>query len=169
MAVEEKMAEDLFYLSEDSIYQMLENFEKSQMVDQSLVYCFVKAFYLHVAQLYIKQHKLNFNVENFYEKYKQNLKNYYQINNPKIEDVVLDQVLNFFDNSYGLIGTVEISSIDDSYDFRHYVINVFELLRMILGKKSKANIRADLFDKNIRNIIEETEKIWCYIERQKVK
>ena len=83
--------------------------------------------------------------------------------------MVLDQVLNFFDNSYGLIGTVEISSIDDSYDFRHYVINVFELLRMILEKKSKANIRADLFDKNIRNIIEETEKIWCYIERQKVK
>lgn len=169
MTVEEKMTEDLFYLSEDATYQMLESFNKSQMVDQSLVYCFVKAFYLYVAQLYIKQHKLNVNGENFYQKYKQNLKNYYQMNNPKIEDLVLDQVLNFFDNSFGLIGTVEISSIDDAYDFRHYVINVFELLRMILEKKSKANIRADLFDKNIRSIIEETEKIWSYIEKQKDK
>lgn len=164
MTKEEKMAEDLYYLSEDSTYQMLESFSKSQMVDQSLVYCFVKAFYLYATQLYIKRQKLNFNVENIYQKYKQNLKKYYQTNNPKIEDLVLDQVLNFFDNSFGLIGTVEILSIEDSYDFRHYVIHVFELLRMILEKKSKVDIRADLFDKNIRYIIEETEKIWDYLK-----
>ncbi len=166
---EEKMAEDVFFLSEDSTYQMLESFDKSQMVDQSLVYCFVKAFYLYAAQLYIKQHELNFHVENFYQEYKENLKKYYQTNNPEIENLVLDQVLNFFDNSYGLIGTVEISSIEDCYEFRHYVINVFELLRMILEKNSKANIRADLFDKDIRNMIEETEKIWDYIKSQEAK
>lgn len=158
------MAEDLFYLNEDCTYQMLEHFEVSQMVDKSFVYCFTKAFYGYVVKLYKEVKKLQFDFDVFYNAYKENLKKYYQTNNPNIEDVVLDQVLNFFDNSFGLIETVELSSIEDSYEFRHYVINVFELLRMILEKNSKANIRADLFDKDIRNIIEETDKIWNYMK-----
>lgn len=162
------MAEDLFYLSEDSIYQMLAHFSENQMVDQSLVYCFAKAFYGYVAKLYIEKRKLKWNFDAIYGAYKENLKQYYLTNNPQMEEVLLDQVLNFFDNSFGLIETVELSDIDDSYEFRHYVINVFELLRMMLEKNSKANIRVDLFDKDIRNIIEETEKIWDYLRSQKV-
>lgn len=163
------MAEDLFYLSEDSIYQMLAHFSENQMVDQSLVYCFAKAFYGYAAKLYIEARKLKWDFDTIYGAYKENLKQYYLTNNPQMEEVVLDQVLNFFDNSFGLIETVELASMDDSYEFRHYVIHVFELLRMMLEKNSKANIRADLFDKDIRKIIEETEKIWDYMRSQKVE
>lgn len=167
--IEETIAQNLFYLSEDSIYEMLGHFEANQMVDQSLVYCFAKAFYVYVAKLYIKVRKLKLDFDVIYGIYKENLKQYYLANNPEMEDVVLDQVLNFFDNSFGLIETVELSNVEDSYEFRHYVINVFELLRMMLEKNSKSNIRADLFDKDIRKIIEETEKIWDYMRNQEVE
>jgi len=126
------MAEDLFYLSEDSIYQMLAHFSENQMVDQSLVYCFAKAFYGYVAKLYIEKRKLKWNFDAIYGAYKENLKQYYLTNNPQMEEVLLDQVLNFFDNSFGLIETVELSDIDDSYEFRHYGINVFALVRMMV-------------------------------------
>lgn len=154
-----ELAQNLYDSSEDSIYQMLGKFKNNQQVDKSLVYCFTKAFYIHCIKLYIKKKKFQLDFNMLYLDYKENLKKYYQINNPNIEDELLDQILNFFDNSFGLIATVEIFDIGDSYEFRHYTINVFELLRMILEKKSKATIPENIFDSDIRKIIEESEKI----------
>jgi len=160
-------ARDIYYLNEDSIYIMIENFEKEQMIDKTLVYCFVKAFYINVVKLYINNKKTNFEFEELYNAYKENLKIYYKTNNPQIEDIILDQILNFFDNSFGLINTIENNNIEDSYEFRHYTIKVFELLRMILENKSKAFIRENIFDNYIRIIIQEAEKITMYIDAQK--
>lgn len=156
---EKELAQKIYDLSEDSIYQILEKFGSNQHVDKSLVYCFTKAFYIHCVKLYLEKKKSHLDFNAFYLSYKETLKKYYKINNPSIEDGLLDQTLDFFDNSFGLISTVEISNIEDSYEFRHYTINVFELLRMILEKKSQSFIRENLFDKDIKVMIEETDKI----------
>ena len=165
--MEKESANEIYYLSEDNVYKILENFNSNQVVDRSLVYCFMKAFYLFVVKQCIEIYKMNIDFDLMYNEYKENLKNYYKINNPNIEVELLDQILNFFDNSFSLIGTVELTSIDDSYEFRHYTINVLELLRMILEKKSQANIRANIFDNSIREIIDQKEKIMDYIIAKK--
>lgn len=164
---ENEISEKIFYLSEDSIYQILEKFEDNQGVDKSLVYCFIKAFYIHTVKLYLENKQANFNFDTIYQFYKEHLKSYYKTNNPNIEDELLDQILNFFDNSFGLIDTIEFSNLEDSYEFRHYTINVFELLRMILEKKSKATIREDIFDNYIRTIISQTDEILEFIKKLK--
>lgn len=164
---ENEISEKIFYLSEDSIYQILEKFEDNQGVDKSLVYCFIKAFYIHIVKMYLENKQANFNFDTIYQFYKEHLKSYYKANNPNIEDELLDQILNFFDNSFGLIDTIEFSNLEDSYEFRHYTINVFELLRMILEKKSKATIREDIFDNYIRTIISQTDEILEFIKKLK--
>lgn len=163
---EKNIAKDIFYLSEDSIYKIIDEFKNNQVVDKSLVYCYIKAFYIHTVKLYLeKNNKFGLSFDNLYLEYKENLKVYYKTNNPAIYDELLDQVLNFFDNSFGLIDSVELQNIEDSYEFRHYTINVFELLRMILEKKSKEIIRENIFDNHIREMIDETEKILNYIDK----
>ena len=164
---ENEISEKLFYLSEDSVYQILEEFEDNQGIDKSLVYCFIKAFYIHTVKLYLENRKIKFDFEKVYQLYKEHLKSYYKTNNPNIQDELLDQILNFFDNSFGLIDTIEFLKLEDSYEFRHYTINVFELLRMILEKKSKATIREDIFDHYIRTIISQTDQILEYIKKLK--
>ena len=157
-----QIARDLFNLTEDTIYLTLQKFQKNQIVDKSFVYCFTKAFYIHTVKLY-NNTKLDFS--KIYFEYKEYLKQYYKTNNPTIENELLDQILNFFDNSFSLIDTVEISNMEDSYEFRHYTINIFELLRIILENKSKATIRENIFDNDIRMIIEETDRILDYIKK----
>ena len=68
-----------------------------------------------------------------------------------------------FARKMGKLSFVKIKDIEDSYEFRHYTINVFELLRMILEKKSKSIIRENIFDNHIRNIINQIDKIFDVI------
>ena len=160
---EKNIAKDIFYLNEDGVYKIIEEFN-NQVVDKSLVYCFVKAFFVHTVKVYLEKNNVKkFNFDDIYLEYKDNLKIYYKTNNPDIQDDLLDQVMNFFDNSFGLIDSVELQDIYDSYEFRHYTINVFELLRIILEKKSREVIRENIFDKYIKNIIEEKENLLDYL------
>lgn len=165
--MEKNIAKEIFELSENNIYIIIEQFESNQVVDKSLVYCFIKAFYIHTVKRYLNQNTSKLNFDTLYTAYKQYLKLYYKTNNPNIEDDLLDQILNFFDNSFSLIDTVTLNELDDSYEFRHYTINVFELLRMILEKNSKSVIRENIFDNHIRKVIEETEEILKYIHNLK--
>lgn len=153
--MEKQIAKTIYELSESNIYQILEKFEENKGIDKSLVYCFVKAFYLHSAKLYIQ----NKDFDKIYSTYKEILKTYFQTNNPTIEAQLLDQVLNFFDNSYSLINTAEFDKVNDSYEFRHYTINMFELLKMILEKKSNSRINENIFDDYIKIILQEIEEI----------
>ena len=148
-----EIAKSIFYLTEDSIYPMLEILEDNQVVKKSLVYCFMKAFYIHMVKLYFHHNKYNINFDELYFLYKEELKNYYQINNPTIENELLDQILNSFDNSFMLIDSLQFYLIEDNYKFRHYTINVLELLRIILENNSKHTIKETIFDKQIRTII----------------
>ena len=157
---EKQISNEIFELSEQNIYSMLDILNNNPSIDKTLVYCFIKAFYIHSLELILQSHNYNLEFDNIYLEYKENLKSYYKTNNPTISDEMLDDILNFFDNSYGLISSVDIKDIEDSYEYRHYVINVFELLRMILEKKSKSFIRENIFENYTKTIIETTELIY---------
>ena len=141
-------ASELFDLSEDSIYNILEEFNENQNIDKTLTYVFIKAF-------------LNF--DEVYSKYRMYLSIYYKSNNSQISQELLNEILDAFDKSFAIIESLEFNRIEDSYEFRHHIIDSFELLRKILEKKSKCNIRTDIFDKYIADIQEQSEKINNYI------
>lgn len=157
---EKQISNEIFELSEQNIYSMLDILNNNPSIDKTLVYCFIKAFYIHSLKLILQSHNYNLEFDNIYLEYKEKLKSYYKTNNPTISDEMLDDILNFFDNSYGIISSVDIKDIEDSYEYRHYVINVFELLRMILEKKSKSFIRENIFENYTKTIIETTELIY---------
>lgn len=161
---EQEISKDIFDLGEENIYSMLTNLEDKNSVDKSLVYCFIKAFYLHTTKLYIQSQNLALDFDKLYIAYKEILKSYYKTNNPTIEEVLLDDILNFFDNSFSLIATVEFAEIQDSYEFRHYVIKVLELLRIILENNSKAVIRENIFENYTKRIVEQCDKIFVYFK-----
>ena len=97
--------------------------------------------------------------EKIYTQYRTNLENYYKINNLQITNELLSQILEVFDNSYKLIESLGFNNIDDSYEFRHHTIQTFELLRKILEKKSKAEIRIDIFENCIQHLVNDADKI----------
>lgn len=163
---EKEISKYIYELSEGSIYQLIEKLDDTQGIDQSLVYCFIKAFYLHTAKLYSQSIKLNWNFEDLYSEHKQNLKDYYKVNNPNIEDGLMDYILNFFDNSFALIQTIEFREVKDSYEFRHYVIRVFELLRIVLENKSKSVIRENIFEDYTKIVVEQSNKIFDYLKNK---
>lgn len=162
-----EIAKNIFYLSEDSIYLILEVFENNQTLQKSLVYCFMKAFYIHTVKLCFFHNKYNMNFDELYLQYKEELKNYYQINNPTIENELLDQILNFFDNSFMLIESIQFNFIEDNYEFRHYTINVLELLRIILENKSNHEIKETIFDKYIHSIVNQKDEILNFLKNGK--
>ena len=47
---EKNIAKDIFYLNEDVVYKIIEEFN-NQVVDKSLVYCFAKAFVIHTVKV----------------------------------------------------------------------------------------------------------------------
>ncbi len=159
---ENEISKDIFDLGEENIYNMLTNIEDKNAVDKSLVYCFIKAFYLHTAKLYLQSQNLILDFDKLYAAYKEMLKGYYKTNNSTIEEALLDDILNFFDKSFALIATVEFTEIQDSYEFRHYVIRVLELLRIILENNSKSVIRENIFENYTKIMVEQCDKIFIY-------
>lgn len=148
-------ASELFDLSEDSIYNILEEFNENQNIDKTLTYVFIKAFYIHIAKVILDKENISLNFDEVYSKYRMYLSIYYKSNNSQISQELLNEILDAFDKSFAII--------ESSYEFRHHIIDSFELLRKILEKKSKCNIRTDIFDKYIADIQEQSEKINNYI------
>ena len=154
----EEIAKFIYEVSEENVYKILEKFDSNPNIDKSLTYIFVKAFYIHVFRLKVKNNNQDF-FEKIYTQYRTNLENYYKINNLQITNELLSQILEVFDNSYKLIESLGFNNIDDSYEFRHHTIQTFELLRKILEKKSKAEIRIDIFENCIQHLGNDADKI----------
>ena len=92
VSLEKEISKTIFEMSEQTIYQMMENLKQNNAVDQSLVYCFMKAFYLHTAKLYLESQKAKVDFHEMYKRYQEYLKNYYKINNPDLEEDLLVQL-----------------------------------------------------------------------------
>lgn len=162
----ERIAKDIYYLSEERIYDVIEKLKNNQNIDQTITYVYIKALYMHLIQKY---YAIKNNQEDFmqiYEKYKRNLKDYYVTNNSNISNELLDDIMQIFDNSYQFLETLQFKNINDSYELRHHIIACMELLRKILENKSKSQIRVDIFDNSIGKIKDEADEILDYIRKE---
>lgn len=152
-------SKNIYELSEDLIYEILDRFGSNQNIDKVLTYVFIKAFYIHSIRLYLSSRcRLDLFDEVYFE-YKNNISEYYKINNKGISEELLNDILESFDKMVEMMETMNFKEINDSYEFRHYIILCFDLLRKILENKSKSPIRIDLFDNHISKLKEKAEEI----------
>lgn len=160
-----EITKNIYIISEDSVYDVIDRLKHTQNIDQTLAYVYVKAFYMHCVQKYysIKNNQEDFN--QIYNEYKNNLKEYYKNNNSGISEDLLNDILQMFDKSYEFLETLQFKDINDSYAFRHHTIDCMELLRRMLENKSKSQIREDIFDNSIRILKEKAEEILDYIRK----
>lgn len=111
-------ASELFDLSEDSIYNILEEFNENQNIDKTLTYVFIKAFYIHIAKVILDKENISLNFDEVYSKYRMYLSIYYKSNNSQISQELLNEILDAFDKSFAIIESLEFNRIEDSYEFR---------------------------------------------------
>jgi len=161
-----QIAKDVYMLSEENVYKILDSFGKNQNVDITLTYCFVKAFYIRVVAVYMRNHGRAEDFDGIYSEYKRELLEYYKKNNENIPDDLLKDIAEAFDKSFDIIESLDFKMIEDSYEFRHHIVDTFELLRKILEKKSKEDIRVDIFENHVSKIKAEAEDIIVYIEKE---
>ena len=158
-----EISNNIFEISEETIYNIIEKFNNNQSIDKTLTYVYVKAFYIHIIRIYLSNKNNIEKFEDIFNEYRNKISTYYKSNNSQISDELLGDILNAFDTSFNIIESLDYKNLADSYELRHHVIDSFELLRIILEKKSKTNIRIDIFENDISEIRNETEKILDYV------
>ena len=102
-------ASELFDLSEDSIYNILEEFNENQNIDKTLTYVFIKAFYIHIAKVILDKENISLNFDEVYSKYRMYLSIYYKSNNSQISQELLNEILDAFDKSFAIIESLEFN------------------------------------------------------------
>lgn len=154
---------NVFEMSEVTIYNVIEKFNKNQSIDKTLTYVYIKAFYIHIVRIYLSNRNNEDKFEAILNEYRNKIETYYKCNNEQISKELLEDILNAFNASFNIIESIDFKNLSDGYELRHHVIDAFELLRIILEKKSKTNIRTDIFENNISEIKKQSEEILDYI------
>lgn len=149
----------IFDMSEDVCYDILDRFGNNQNVDKTLTYIFIKTYYVHAIRLYLSSRCKIDLFDDIYMEYRNNLLEYYKINNTQISEELLQDISKSSDTMLEMLESMDFKEINDSYEFRHYTILCFGLLRNILEKKSKAEIREDLFDNFVSKIKDKADEI----------
>ncbi len=157
---------EIFNLSEDMIYSIIDKFNNNQNVDKSLTYVYIKAFYLHNVKRDLENNKKIENFDEIYSEYKNEISKYYKTNNLGISEELINDILEAFDKSFEIIDSIGFKDLDESYEFRHYIVVTFELLRKILEKKSNSEIRVDIFENSISSLKDTAEKIIDYSRKE---
>lgn len=155
-------SKNIYNSSEDLIYKILERFENNQNVDKTLTYVFIKTFYIHCIRLYLSSRCRIDIFDDIYMEYRNNILEYYKINNAQISEELLNDISKSSDTMLEMLESMNFKEINDSYELRHYTILCFDLLRKILENKSKNQIRVDLFDNHISEIKEKADEIISY-------
>ena len=153
---------NIYNLSEDLIYEILERFESNQSIDKTLTYVFIKVFYIHVIRLNLSIKNRMDIFDDIYMEYRNNILEYYKINNSGISEELLGDISKTSDTILEMLETMNFKEINDSYEFRHYTIICFDLLKKILENKSKNSIREDLFDNYISKIKDKADEIGMF-------
>ncbi len=155
-------ANNIFEMSEETIYNVIEKFNQNQSIDKTLTYVYIKAFYIHLVRIYLTNKNNMDYFENILDEYRKKISTYYKSNNEQISSELLEDILNAFNASFNIVESINYKDLSDGYELRHHVINSFELLRIILEKKSKTNIRVDIFENSISEIKNQSERILDY-------
>lgn len=158
-------SQNIYSLTEDLIYEILERFGSNQDVDKTLTYVFSKIFYIHSIRLYLSSRCRMDLFDDIYVEYRNNILEYYKINNQGIAEALLNDILKTADTMLEMLESMDFKEINDSYEYRHYIILCFDLLRKILENKSKHPIRVDLFDNFISKIKEKAEEMIDYTSK----
>ena len=87
------------------------------------------------------------------------------MNNNQIPLELIGDIKDAFDKSFEIIESLEFTDIYDGYEYRHHIISIFELLRKILEKKSKNQIREDIFENHITSFRNKSEEIMEYLDK----
>ena len=130
-------SQNIYSLTEDLIYEILERFGSNQDVDKTLTYVFSKIFYIHSIRLYLSSRCRMDLFDDIYVEYRNNILEYYKINNQGIAEALLNDILKTADTMLEMLESMDFKEINDSYEYRHYIILCFDLLRKILENKSK--------------------------------
>ncbi len=154
---------NIFEMSENTIYNVIGKFNQEQSIDKTITYVYIKAFYIHIVRIYLTNKNNMDYFEDILDEYRNKISTYYKSNNEQITKELLDDILNAFTASFNIVESINYKNLNDGYELRHHVIDSFELLRIILEKKSKTNIRIDIFENDISEIRNETEKILDYV------
>lgn len=154
---------NIFEMSENTIYNVIGKFNQEQSIDKTITYVYIKAFYIHIVRIYLTNKNNMDYFEDILNEYRNKISTYYKSNNEQITKELLDDILNAFTASFNIVESINYKNLNDGYELRHHVIDSFELLRIILEKKSKTNIRIDIFENDISEIRNETEKILDYV------
>lgn len=157
---------EIYNLSEDTIYTIIDKFNNNQNLDKSLTYVYIKAFYLHNIKRDLENNKKLENFDEIYSEYKSEISKYYKDNNEGIREDLINDILEAFDKSFEIIDSIGFKALDESYEFRHYIVAVFEILRKILEKKSNSVIRVNIFENSISNFKDTAEKIIDYSRKE---
>ncbi len=154
---------NIFEMSENTIYNVIGKFNQEQSIDKTITYVYIKAFYIHIVRIYLTNKNNMDYFEDILDEYRNKISTYYKSNNEQITKELLDDILNAFTASFNIVESINYKNLNDGYELRHHVIDSFELLRIILEKKSKTNIRIDIFENDISEIRNQTEKILDYV------
>ena len=154
-----EFSKHIFDMSEDISYEILGRFENTQNIDKSVTYIFVKTYYIHTIRLYLSSRCKIDLFDDIYIAYRESLLEYYKINNSQISEELLNDISKTSDTMLDMLESMDFKEINDSYEFRHYTILCFELLRKILEKKSKEMIKEDLFDNFISKLKNKADEI----------
>lgn len=160
---------NIFEMSEETIYNIIEKFNNNQSIDKTLTYVYIKAFYIHIVRIYLTRTTYMDKFEDILSEYRKKISTYYKSNNSQISNELLEDIINAFNKSFEIIESLEYEDLDDGYELRHHVISSFDLLRQILEKKSKTNIRTDIFENNISEIRNQSEKIIEFVSKCNIK
>lgn len=154
-----EFSKKIYDMSEDVCYEIIDKYNANQDVDKTITYNFIKTYYIHVIRLYLSSRCRIDIFDDIYIEYRNNLLEYYKINNSKISEDLLNDISKSSDTMLEMLETMNFKEINDSYEFRHYTILCFDLLRKILENKSKHGIRQDLFDNSISKLKEKADEI----------
>lgn len=161
-----EFANTIFEMTEKTSYRFIEMFEETQRIDETITYVYIKAFYMHTIRLYLEANK---NLRKFDElnyAYKMTLENYYKSNNRGIAGDIVESIKKAYDKSYEMMQSLNFKDLYDGYEFRHHIVDCFELLRSILEKKSEKSVRVDLFENYISVFRRQAEEVIDYVAKE---
>lgn len=161
-----EFANTIFEMSEKTSYRFIEMFEDNKRIDETITYVYIKAFYMHTIKMYLEDNKNLKKFDELYYAYKMSLENYYKTNNKGIANDIIESIKEAFDKSFEIMQSLNFKDIYDGYEFRHHIIDCFELLRNILEKKSQTVVRVDLFENYISVFRRQTEEVIDYVAKE---
>ena len=85
-----------------------------------------------------------------------------------ISDDLLNDLIESFDKCFEMANSIQFNDITSDYEFRHHIVDEFELLKIILENKSKAKIRGDMFENYVSKFKREAEMIFEIFDNSRI-